>query len=97
MKCRTSAVDSGREGRSPAIAYVASSARRFRLLLEKFLINLFEVDGLFNTAADVVPNHQSGQLAAVNEYDTFAKNLSVNYVDVQRHLAKGDDGSGKMV
>ena len=26
-----------------------------------------------------------------------AKNLSVNYVDVQRHLAKGDDGSGKMV
>ena len=25
------------------------------------------------------------------------KNLSVNYVDVQRHLAKGDDGSGKMV
>jgi len=28
--------------------------------------------------------------------DAF-KNLSVNYVDVQRHLAKGDDGSGKMV
>ena len=26
-----------------------------------------------------------------------AKSLSVNYVDAQRHLAEGDDGSGKMV
>ncbi|VVE59313.1 flagellar biosynthesis anti-sigma factor FlgM [Pandoraea sputorum] len=27
----------------------------------------------------------------------IAKNLSVNYVDAQRHLAEGDDGGGKMV
>jgi hypothetical protein len=42
------------------------------LLVEEFLVHLFNVQGLLDPATDVVANHQACELIAIDEYNSFA-------------------------
>jgi len=46
-----------------------------QLSVKKIFIKLFDVDHLFNTAADIKTNHQTGQKLPVNQYDPLAKHI----------------------